>query len=201
MILFVAMLVFPLFPSNLARLQIDRARLSQSSLPSSFEIEGRLEDDFRRLGLVYYIRGERDQALDYWRSDPESKIFLFNQGQQAYLASQEIHEAIEWYSLSLAIDGERGESYFWRGDAYMDLGDSEQAKRDYLEAVVHGAGAYYYGVPLEAMAWARLGQIYLEEDELLESIHAFEQAATLAPNYDDFRQQLQDIKNLYDLRK
>ncbi|HET6444094.1 MAG TPA: tetratricopeptide repeat protein [candidate division Zixibacteria bacterium] len=201
MILLAAMLIFPFFPSNLARLQVDRARWSQSSLPSSFEIEGRLEDDFRRLGLVHYLRGERDQALRFWRSDPESNLFLFNQGQQAYLASREIHEAIEWYSLSLAIDGEMGESFFWRGDAYRDLGDNEQAMADYLKAIVHGTGVYYYGVPLEAMAWARIGQLYLEQDELLESILALEQAVSLAPNYDDFRQQLQDIKNLYDLRK
>ena len=201
MILLAAMLIFPFFPSNLARLQVDRARWSQSSLPSSFEIEGRLEDDFRRLGLVHYLRGERDQALRFWRSDPESNLFLFNQGQQAYLASREIHEAIEWYSLSLAIDGEMGESFFWRGDAYRDLGENEQAMADYLKAIAHGTGVYYYGVPLEAVAWARIGQLYLEQDELLESILALEQAVSLAPNYDDFRQQLQDIKNLYDLRK
>jgi tetratricopeptide (TPR) repeat protein len=139
------------------------------------------------------------QALQSWEHDPEAGLFLLNQGQQSYLSSQNIEESLDWYSLSLLIDGDSGENYLWRGIALMDLGDTDQAMVDFHAAIVHGLGEYYYGVPVQAMAWANLGCLLLDRGKLAEAIYAFEQASALAPDVDDFRIQLHDIQKLLEL--
>lgn len=199
--LFAILLTTPGFPVNLARLQLDRSRIGRSTLPPSDGFDVQLGEDFRRLGIVQFMRGNKQEALRIWRHDPEAGLFLFNQAQQKHFVSQSLQEAIEWYTLSLAIDNESGASYFWRGEAFMELGENDRALVDFRSAAIHGLGEIYYGVPIDAMAWARQGHLHLDNDDLPMAIEAMKRAVLLAPDFGDYRQQLVDMQNLNDLKQ
>lgn len=193
LLLWLLLLLTPIRNGNLARLQLDKARLStEGKLPAA----DRLAGDPRRLGILFYIQGNKTQALQQWQADPQAPIFLQNQGQQAHFAQNDPAQAVEWYTLALALDSavEVGTVYFYRGAAHQTLGATEKALADYQQAVAYGQGAtLWYGESLEAAAWAGQGQVLARQGMWQAAAVAFNRAVTLAPHKSDYQRQLEDV--------
>jgi tetratricopeptide (TPR) repeat protein len=199
--LYLAMLITPLFRINIARLQLDSFRFSNDAQSLADGVDLRLRSDARRLALINHFLGDEEKEFDYWRTDPEASLFLIGQGQMAYFDKKDFDQAIDWYSHSISVDRENGRAYFWRGFAFEAQGFIDRATSDYEDAVAFDSEDSYGGIPLTAIAWERLGRIQLEMGELEKAIASFSSAVSLAPDFSDFRIQLEDIKALHEMMK
>jgi tetratricopeptide (TPR) repeat protein len=187
-----AVLFVPAGTTNLARLQLDRARLSDAPLPTVQE----LADDPRRLGVLHFLAGDMVSARQAWRQDPEAVPYLTAQGRWAMAGAADPAAAVAWYTQALALDAAATEAYLGRGEAYEALGDTHEAMVDYQAAAANAQIETPGGILLAAMAWERQGRLYAQWSEWEAAANAFALAVELVPEQRDYRQQLQDILEL-----
>ena len=191
--LVVALALAPALPQTLARLQLDRARLAVGPAPHADQLRG----DPRRLGLRHYLAANEPAALEAWRADKDAVAFLTSQAAQAVYAGDS-RLALRWCQMALQLDESAPAAYFWRGEAYRELGEGIRALDDYRVAVatVADEGETVYGVSLEALAWERQGQLLTQLEEWRAAVEAFSEAARLAPNIAYYQRQLEDAQQM-----
>lgn len=185
----------PARPANLARLQLDEARLQANVSQENREPPSSLvrAGDSRRLGLWHLLQGETERALGHWRADPEAVPFLVGQGQEAILVDGNPAAALDWYTLALALDSRYAPAYYWRGLAYEALGKEADALADFQQAAVYGEEDEIWGVAVRAAAWERQGRILAAWGQWPAAVRAFGNAAALDPEDADYQKQLGDV--------
>lgn len=186
------LLLLPTLPRNLAHLRLDHARLAGAP---GHRLAPQHMGDPRRQGLVHYLQGDDATARRYWARDPQAVPFLINQGQQAYMEGQTT-AAVSWYDQALALDPSAAIAHYWRGLAHETLGKIDFALADYSRAVTLTAGEQLRATPLKAVAWDRQGRLLAQKGDWRAAAEAFARASALAPQVDDYRQRLHDVRQL-----
>jgi tetratricopeptide (TPR) repeat protein len=101
-------------------------------------------------------------------------ILVYNIG-QVYAATGAYNEAIEHYSVAIAMDPNYSEYYNDRGSAYLQIGRLQEAHADYLKAIE--LSPPYFEV------FANLGQCYRRMGAMAEAIEAYSRAIDIEPGH------------------
>lgn len=188
LLLMVLLCLSPAAPRNWHFLQLDEARFT-GQVPTS--LHPAVAADKRRCGLYYFLANDNESALKAWEKSPQAALYLRQQGVLAYSETQ-TEQAIAWYTLSLQLDANQGETYYWRGLAQETIGDGQAAQLDYQQAIellVDEGWSRY----LQAEAWEGLGHVLAAEGAWEAAAAAFAQAVALFPHHPDYIQQLEQI--------
>ncbi len=144
--------------------------------------------DYVRLGD--FSRDQRDTitALSWYGRGmlefPDYAMYPFRMGQIA-LTSGEQTQAVDYFKHAIRLDPKKAEAHLLLGIAYLNQGLWELAETSLLVSI-----------DLEPDQWgyARLGDVYLAQDRLVDAENAYRQALVIAPDMTYARQKLQQLQ-------
>ncbi len=109
----------------------------------AIELEPKDRYSINAVGHIYFGQDDLDKALEYFNKEieiaPDHQNGYTSRG-YVYVRQQKFDEAIADFSKALEIDAEyaRGLNYMNRGNAYLQKGDNERARKDLEKAVELG---------------------------------------------------------------
>jgi tetratricopeptide (TPR) repeat protein len=163
------------------------AAIEEANLP---EGERHFHFVFNRNGLamIRNFQGRHPEAIELCRSGIvrlnahlgaeqhrlHRSILVYNMA-QVYAATGSYAEAIEYYSVAIAMDSNYSEYYNERGNILLHLGRLEEARSDYLKAIE--LSPPYFEV------FTNLGQCYRRMGAMADAIESYSRALDLEPGH------------------
>jgi tetratricopeptide (TPR) repeat protein len=163
------------------------AAIEEANLP---EGERHFHFVFNRNGLamIRNFEGRHEEAIELCRSGfarlnahlgaeqhrLHRSILLYNIA-QVYAATRSYTEAIEYYSVAIAMDSNYSEYYNERGNILLHLGRLEEARADYLRAIE--LSPPYFEV------FTNLGQCHRRMGAMAYAIESYSRALDLEPDH------------------
>lgn len=136
-----------------------------------------LPDYLYQLGLSHLYLGETEDAEKFFneasRLGWNKKATIWDAFGQIYLRNRDFHAAKAAFEEAIKIDPNECSFYVNLGHANLELGEFNDAKRNFETALVKGAGAAAHNA---------LGQLYVKKREFKRAITEFEKAINLDPN-------------------
>jgi tetratricopeptide (TPR) repeat protein len=169
-------------------------RLERSYLFMAYHNRGALQLKLTNYQLAWEDLNNAIQNAP--KNQEKIQFYLYNSRAKASLAMDHYHETVDDLDIAITRYGEdAGETYLWeahsnKGEAYVRLGEYEQAIKDLQDALglIGGHHLIYYNL---ASAYSMSGQVDEATRALNEAIQLESSNATYAacdPDFDDIRE-------------
>lgn len=133
----------------------------------------KLEDNPDAQDIVQSINVEEEKAEE--KREQENKLTVWDYRNRGYRAYNEgdYHKAVEEYTRAIELDGNNANDYFFRADAYGELGEHRNAIVDYTRAIALD--------PKDATTYNNRGFTYHDLGEYTKAIEDFTKFIELNP--------------------
>ncbi len=129
-----------------------KGNLAEKFFDTAIEVDSTNAYALQAKADYYADQGDLDKALEYYRkistADPQNEVAYFNSG-LLYLDKNEPQKAYESFDITIRVSPLHIRAYAYRGLAAEKMGDVEQARKDYKQALTMAPD---YQVALEGLA-------------------------------------------------